>query len=149
MPLSRPDEVAGSQKQPVEESGIAALKITDLAPLSTTIFSTFSDLWASFSRNQALGKAPVAPQMADLASQDILRAPCGGVGEGWERIFNDFWDPKKAHVQHFFVKNTHLLRDLFFSDVSRRNRAAPKGGQPLQSAVYSSKNQLFRFWLRT
>ncbi len=87
--------------------------------------------------------------MADLASQDILRAPCGGVGEGWERIFNDFWDPKKAHVQHFFVKNTHLLRDLFFSDVSRRNRAAPKGGQPLQSAVYSSKNQLFRFWLRT
>ena len=84
MPLSRPDEVAGSPKQPVEESGIAALKITDLAPLSTTIFSTFSDLWASFSRNQALGKAPVAPQMADLASQDILRAPCGGVGEGGE-----------------------------------------------------------------
>ena len=106
MPLSRPDEVAGSQKQPVEESGIAALKIIDLAPLSTTIFSTFSDQWASFSRNQALRKAPVAPQMQDLASQDVLRPPWGGVGEGWERIFNEFWDPQKTHFWYFCIKNT-------------------------------------------
>ncbi len=101
-----PFGVAGSQKQPVEESGIAALKITDLAPLSTTIFSTCSDLWASFLRNQALRKAPVASQMADLASQDILRPPWGGVGEGWERIFNEFWDPQRTRFGYFCIKKT-------------------------------------------
>ena len=86
------------KQQPVKESGIAALKITDLTPLSTTNFSTFSDQWASFSRNHALRKAPVAPQMQDLASQDVLRPPWGGVGEGWERIFNEFWAPHETHL---------------------------------------------------
>ena len=75
-------------------------------PLLPTIWVAFLDLWVSISRDQALGKVPVAPQMADLASQDILRPPCGGVGEGWERIFNEFWDPQKICFRHFSVQNT-------------------------------------------
>ncbi len=35
--------------------------------------------------------------MADLASRDIPRPPWGGVGEGWERIFNEFWGPPQTH----------------------------------------------------
>ncbi len=105
------------------------------------------DLWASCSRNQALGKAPVAPQMAELASRDIPSPPWGGVGEGLQGIFNELWGPQKTNVRHFPVKKCDLLRDILFSDVSRRNPVV-SGGRPLQSAVYSSKNQLFRFWLR-
>ncbi len=66
-------------------------------PLLPTIWVAFLGLWVCISRDQALGKAPVAPQMEDLASPDILRAPWGGVGEGWERIFEDFGGPPKPH----------------------------------------------------
>ena len=63
--------------------------------------------------NEALGKAPVAPQMADLASQSILRPPWGGVGEGWERIFDEFWDPPK-HISGTCASKLHSNLEMYF-----------------------------------
>ncbi len=104
------------------------------------------DLWASCSRNQALGSPCGTPD----GRLGLPRHPEPSLGRGGGGVAGDFQrivGSPKTNVWHFPVNKCDLLRDILFSDVSRRNPVV-SGGRPLQSAVYSSKNQLFRFWLR-
>ncbi len=58
-------------------------------------------------------ESPCGNQIANLASQDALRAPCGRVGEGWERMFNEFCDPQKTHFRYCCIQIRYNLETYF------------------------------------
>ncbi len=81
--------------------------------------------------------------MEDLASQDILRPPCrgGGVGKDFQQILV----PPKYTFPILLHQKDALIERLMFDRHLETKPSRFWRGEPLQSAVYTNKNQLFRF----